>query len=88
MKESVVYQEILEEGIEKGIEIGEQRSKYAIARNLLELGISISQVSQATGLSIAEIEKLWPKTQDNSCNRLAKRGYCEVKPKLSGRVTW
>jgi predicted transposase/invertase (TIGR01784 family) len=58
MKESVIYQEILEEGQQEGIEIGEQRSKYAIARNLLELGISIAQVSQATGLSIAEIEKL------------------------------
>jgi predicted transposase/invertase (TIGR01784 family) len=84
MKESVIYQEILEEGIE----IGEQKGKYAIARNLLELGISISQVSQATGLSIAEIEKLWPKTQDNSCNRLAKWGYCEVSSWLFGRVTW
>jgi predicted transposase/invertase (TIGR01784 family) len=66
MKESVIYQEIFEEGRQQGLEealqenikIGEQRGKYAIARNLLELGISISEVSQATGLSIAEIEKL------------------------------
>jgi predicted transposase/invertase (TIGR01784 family) len=62
MKESVIYQEILEEGRQEGrqegIEIGELRGKYAIARNLLELGISISQVAKATGLSIVEIEKL------------------------------
>jgi predicted transposase/invertase (TIGR01784 family) len=70
MQESVVYQEILEEGMQKGrqegITIGEQRGKKAgmteakavIARNLLSIGIPIEQVAIATELTLAEIEQL------------------------------
>ena len=39
----------LEKGIEKG--------KIEIAKNLLKMGISIEQISEATGLTKEEIEK-------------------------------
>lgn len=39
-------------------EAGEARSKFEIARNLILLGISTDKITEATGLSIAEIEAL------------------------------
>jgi predicted transposase/invertase (TIGR01784 family) len=58
MQESVIYQEILEEGIQKGRQEGIVESKIIIAKNLLSLGISLEQVAKATGLSLEEVEKL------------------------------
>jgi predicted transposase/invertase (TIGR01784 family) len=70
MQESVVYQEILEVGLQKGrlegrqegIAIGEQRgskeAKTIIARNLLSIGIPVEQVAIATELTIQEIQQL------------------------------
>jgi predicted transposase/invertase (TIGR01784 family) len=55
MKESVIYQEILREGEIKGKVEGKVEGKIeerlAIARNLLNLGLSESLICQATGLS-------------------------------------
>lgn len=48
----------IEKGIEQGIEKGSQESKLEIARNLKKLGLSIENISQATGLSQTEIENL------------------------------
>jgi predicted transposase/invertase (TIGR01784 family) len=45
-------------GIKKGIEEGENRKAIKIAKNLLSQKIDISTISSATGLSIAEIQKL------------------------------
>ena len=62
MKESVIYQEILREGEIKG-EIkgkveGKVEERLAIARNLLNLGLSENLIAQATGLSPEAIREL------------------------------
>jgi Uncharacterized conserved protein len=43
-------------GIEKGKAIGEQKKALIIAKNLLKQGLSIEDISNATGLSIQQIE--------------------------------
>lgn len=45
-------------GEEAGEARGFERSKFEIARNLILLGISTDKITEATGLSIAEIEAL------------------------------
>ena len=44
---------------EKGRVEGEKRKAIAIARNLKSMGMSISDVSKATGLQEEEIKALW-----------------------------
>jgi predicted transposase YdaD len=56
MKESVIYQEILREG-EIKVE-GKVEERLAIARNLLNLGLSENLIAQATGLSLEAIREL------------------------------
>lgn len=46
------------EGIEKGREEGIKEGKRAIARNMKSLNIPSATISQATGLSVEEIERL------------------------------
>ncbi|MBO5250400.1 MAG: PD-(D/E)XK nuclease family transposase, partial [Bacteroidaceae bacterium] len=48
----------LTEGMEKGLKEGEKKGKLETACNLKKMGISIELISQATGLSIEEIENL------------------------------
>ena len=48
----------IEKGIEQGIEKGIEQSKIKIAKNLKKSGIDINIISENTGLSIEEIEKL------------------------------
>ncbi len=60
MKESAVYQEILQEGEQRGLLKGEQRGllkgklegKLEVAQKLLERGLSLAEVMSLTGLSI------------------------------------
>ncbi len=47
-----------QKGIKIGEAIGEQKEKIKIAKNLLNMGLDINQITQATGLSAEEIEKL------------------------------
>ena len=47
------------EGRVEGRVEGEKRKAIAIARNLKSMGMSISDVSKATGLSEEEIKALW-----------------------------
>ncbi len=47
-----------EEGIKEGIEKGIEKNKITIARNLKKSGLDIKFISDNTGLSIEEIEKL------------------------------
>ena len=59
MKESAIYQEILQEGEQRGLFKGEQRGflkgklegKLEVAQRLLEQGLSLSDVSNLTGLN-------------------------------------
>ncbi|WP_302323373.1 PD-(D/E)XK nuclease family transposase, partial [Bacteroides caecimuris] len=48
----------LEEGLNKGKEEGAREANLNNARNLKKLGVAIDVISQATGLSEEEIEKL------------------------------
>lgn len=52
------HEEGVEEGMEKGMEKGERHQALATARNLLGMGLSVEQIAQATGLSVAEVEHL------------------------------
>jgi len=45
-----------EEGEARGLEKGELNAKRNMARSLKEMNIPLSQIAQATGLSIQEIE--------------------------------
>ena len=66
MKESVIYQEILLEGMAegeaKGLAKGEAKglakATNQIALNMLHSNISIDLVAQFTGLTLQQIEKL------------------------------
>ena len=46
------------EGVERGIEQGEKNKAISIAKNLKNAGIDIKIISENTGLSVEEIEKL------------------------------
>ncbi|MEC4984882.1 MAG: hypothetical protein SAK42_12345 [Oscillatoria sp. PMC 1076.18] len=54
MRESVIYQEIKREGVEKGIQQGIEQ----VALNMLRGGMTISQVANFTNLSVATLERL------------------------------
>ena len=74
MRESVIYQEILEEGEAKGIAKGKAEGKAEgeaegeakgkaetarkVALNLLGIGMSLEQVAQVTELSIEQVRVL------------------------------
>jgi predicted transposase/invertase (TIGR01784 family) len=62
MKESVTYQEILLEGMAegevKGIAEGREKERTQIALNMLNSGVSIDLVTQFTGLSLEQVQKL------------------------------
>ena len=59
-------QQGLEEGLEKGIEVGEkiglekgaQQKAIETARKMLLKGVPIEDISEFTGLSVEEIERL------------------------------
>ncbi|NJK28558.1 MAG: Rpn family recombination-promoting nuclease/putative transposase [Coleofasciculaceae cyanobacterium SM2_3_26] len=58
VKESVIYQEILAEGRAEGRAEGEMAKARAIALNLLQMGLSVDRIAQATGLSEAQVRSL------------------------------
>lgn len=51
----------LDNAREEGIQIGEERGKIEIAKNLLKAGVSIDIVSKSTGLSVDEVTQLQKK---------------------------
>ena len=50
-----------EKGIEQGIEQGKLSTNLAVAKNLLALGMPVSQIMQVTGLSKEQISSLQAK---------------------------
>ena len=61
MKESAFYQDILQEGrlegkLEGRLE-GKLEGKLEVAQQLLQLGMSLSQVAQVTGFSEQELQQ-------------------------------
>ena len=51
----------IKQGIEQGIEQGKLSTNLAVAKNLLALGMSVSQIMQVTGLSKEQISSLQAK---------------------------
>ena len=47
-----------EEGIQQGIAQGSYQTKLETAKNLIDIGLSVENISKATGLSREEIAKL------------------------------
>ncbi|WP_300004933.1 hypothetical protein [Anabaena sp. AL09] len=66
MRESVIYQEILEEGEAKGIAKGEAKGEAKgiaettkkLALNLLRIGMRLQQISEVTELSLEQVQAL------------------------------
>ncbi|WP_017304091.1 hypothetical protein [Spirulina subsalsa] len=54
MKESVIYQDLIREGREQGIQQGRQE----IAIHLLECGMSVEQVADLSKLSVEQVQAL------------------------------
>ncbi len=65
MRESVIYQDILEEGREEGEEKGLQKGKEEKARQIalkmLSAGFPVPEIAQFTDLSPDAIEQLQPR---------------------------
>ena len=47
-----------EEGLEQGLEQGRKEASLMAAKNLKALGVAVDVISQSTGLTVEEIEKL------------------------------
>jgi predicted transposase/invertase (TIGR01784 family) len=62
MRESVIYQAILQEGEAKGRAEGrakgEAKTKRKVAINLLRIGMSLEQIAQVTELSLEQVQAL------------------------------
>ena len=52
------YQQGMEKGMKKGMEKGMNQRSLEIARNLLSLGLPVTQITQATGLTEEEIRQM------------------------------
>ena len=50
--------ELYDNGVSDGIDIGIKQEKIQTAKNFLNMGLSIAQVMEGTGLSKQEIEQL------------------------------
>ena len=59
---SIMERKGIEKGIQlgrtEGIQLGEAKGIASTARNLLRMGLEVSKISEATGLSLDEIEAL------------------------------
>ena len=55
---AVQREESLRIGIQKGFSDGAYQTKLETAKNLIDIGLSVENISKATGLSREEIEKL------------------------------
>ena len=49
------YNQGLYEAEQRGIELGEQRGRDAIAKNMVALGLSAETIAQATGMQIEQV---------------------------------
>ena len=63
------YEQGVIEGIEQGIEQGVEQNKNEIAKKLLNMNMSIEDISKANNLSIEEIEKLKKNNEINSTRK-------------------
>jgi predicted transposase/invertase (TIGR01784 family) len=64
MRESVIYQEILEEGEAEGEAKGKAETTRKLALNLLRMGVmSLEQIAEVTELSVEEVQTLQQEIQ-------------------------
>ena len=54
----IAFAEGVEQGIEQGFSDGVHQKALETAKNLLDLGLSIENIAQATGLTKAEVESV------------------------------
>ena len=54
------------DGKREGIEQGQLEAKFQTARNLLNMGLSIEQIAQATGLDIEEVTAIQTQLDSDS----------------------
>ena len=52
------YEEGLSKGISQGINQGAEQAKIETAKNLLNMGLTLKQVAQGTGLTLEIVNKL------------------------------
>jgi predicted transposase/invertase (TIGR01784 family) len=65
MRESVIYQEILEEGKAEGEAKGKAETTRKLALNLLRIGMSLEQIAQVTELSLEQVQALQKEIQES-----------------------
>ena len=58
IRETDIYEEGRNDGIAQGIAQGSEQAKIEMARNFLNMNLSLEQVAQGTGLSLETVEKL------------------------------
>lgn len=58
MRESVIYQDIFEQGEARGKVEGKVEGKLEVARNLLKVGMAIAQIAEVTGLTVEQVSQL------------------------------
>jgi predicted transposase/invertase (TIGR01784 family) len=63
MRESVIYQDILEEGEAKGEAKGKAETTRKLAINLLRIGMNLEQIAEVTELSVEQVRALQQEIQ-------------------------
>jgi predicted transposase/invertase (TIGR01784 family) len=58
MRESVIFQEIIQEGEKRGEARGEANGRITIARELLADGMPIDKIARLTQLSIDQLQQI------------------------------
>ena len=48
----------MQKGVQKGMQKGMQKGIYTVARNMKQMGLSLEDITKATGLSEKEIAEL------------------------------
>jgi len=70
MRESVIYQEILQEGLQegrlRGLQEGLQEGRQEMTLKMLQEGVEIELIARVTGLSIEQIQTLLAEANSNS----------------------
>ena len=60
---AVQREEAYEEGLSKGISQGAEQAKIETAKNLLNMGLTLKQIAQGTGLPLETVENLTGKAK-------------------------
>ncbi|QIR37786.1 Rpn family recombination-promoting nuclease/putative transposase [Tolypothrix sp. PCC 7910] len=66
MRDSVIYQDILEEGKAKGIAEGKAEALLEVAINLINTDMALEQIAKVTGLSIDQLQQLQAELESNN----------------------